>query len=1342
MINLYYLSYVGTKQFLHLIFFILSSGLITFLCHAGSFWPYDYLNDEVESGFHIISHSTLSTLNHSADIDDITSIRNIVKGPQPRAENDFGTTLEETPVTIYILDNDKPGGGGNSDDSEIDRSTVDLNPDQNGRQIDKNSVAPNEPPVITGQTPLTVNEETSIIITHEVITVSDPDNAYPEDFTFRLEEGNNYTLSGHEVIPAENFSGILNVPIVVNDGTSDSEAFNLEITVNAVNDPPQIIGQSPLVTQENQTITLDFSHLIVSDPDNDYPDDFTLSVFGGDNYSVSENEITPVNGFNGTLSVRVSVSDGALNSNFYDVQISVEDTNDPPQITGQQPVSTTEDEPVALFLEDLIVSDPDNVYPDDFTLVIQEGKDYTFSGSVVTPARDFTGTLSVSVLVNDGEANSATFPLEISVAPTNDAPEITGQQPLTTNEDVSRTIELTDLVVEDPDNAYPSGYSLLLSSGEHYTLSGNTVVPEPDYYGNLTIPVQVNDGVRNSNIFNLELEVLPVNDPPVITGQTPVSIEEDTPVTIQLSDLTVSDVDNTYPSGFSLSISPGTNYTASGSVVTPISDFTGTLNVNVTVSDGTSSSNPFAFQIQVENANDRPVITGQADVSTDEEKPVTLLLSHLTVSDPDSDFPGDFTLLVSSGNNYEVSGMTITPALNFAGALTIPIRVNDGINDSPSFNFKLQVNQINDPPGFAAIPDQQIPENSPAKSLTITGITKGPLEDDQQLTFVATSSNTDIMDDPSIQYNGTSSTALLTYGVKPNMSGIVTITIVAIDNGANTAPHQNRFSSSFQIEVLEINNAPTLDNINTITILEDAEQQNVALTGISAGPGETQTISLAVSSNKPGFFDLLDVVYTSPETTGLLRFKSKPDIFGNTRISVTVSDNGPGTSPNVNSITKVFNVVIQPVNDPPVFTSTPVTIALANEMYHYEIEARDPDNDRLVITAEGKPSWATLVQQGNGKVRLRGIPPATALGNVDVHLQVSDDSQTADQSFTIYVNVRPSVTSLTTATEEDTPAVFETVFFRNGYTDPNENALAGVQITSLPAAGRLDLSGAEVKAGDTIPAASLASLVYTPHENYFGKDAFGWKAFDGYHLSSTAATVDISILSINDPPVVVFENDTLRYEVNGEPGFLSPLIDIHDPDDDSLSRAEIGFHARNYLPQIDILEFNNTPHIRGDFDFASGVLRLTGRATLTDYMEALRSIEYLHQNTLEPVLEPKTVYFTLYDGEDESIPSDKVIMLQYTFVEFKIPSGFTPNGDRANDTWIIDRPGGGLEEMDKAVISVYNRQGVLVFRTRGFDKPWDGTMNGELLPADSYFFIIDLQLRNRKTYKGIVTILR
>jgi len=61
------------------------------------------------------------------------------------------------------------------------------------------------------------------------------------------------------------------------------------------------------------------------------------------------------------------------------------------------------------------------------------------------------GTIFVNVRVNDGIANSATFALQVQVTDDADAPVITGQNPVSMNEDASRNITLADLIVDDPD---------------------------------------------------------------------------------------------------------------------------------------------------------------------------------------------------------------------------------------------------------------------------------------------------------------------------------------------------------------------------------------------------------------------------------------------------------------------------------------------------------------------------------------------------------------------------------------------------------------------------------------------------------------------------------------------------------------------------------------------------------------------------------------------------------------------------------------------------------------------------------------------------------------------------
>src|SRR5690606_21780406 len=225
------------------------------------------------------------------------------------------------------------------------------------------------------------------------------------------------------------------------------------------------------------------------------------------------------------------------------------------------------------------------------------------------------------------------------------------------------------------------------------------------------------------------------------------------------------------------------------------------------------------------------------------------------------------------------------------------------------------------------------------------------------------------------------------------------------------------------------------------------------------------------------------------------------------------------------------------------------------------------------------------------------------------------------------VNARPEVSTLALATEEDIPAPFPDHFFEAGYSDGNGDALRAVVIVTPPKSGTLSLPEQSINSGDTLQAGVLAQLVYTPGEDFFGADGFVWKAYDGYHTSKGQARVDIMVTPVNDPPEIVFEIDTLVYEVNGEPAVISPQVVIVDPDDDTLTHVTVSFHSQTYRPQTDLLSFENTPGIRGNFDLPSGVLSLVGTATVEEYQTALQSIQYLYQNTIDPLLEPKQLTF-------------------------------------------------------------------------------------------------------------------
>ncbi len=190
-----------------------------------------------------------------------------------------------------------------------------------------------------------------------------------------------------------------------------------ELTDLDLNDEPRIIGLSqPLSTAEDTSLELTLSDLLVDDSDHNYPEEHVLMVFEGSNYTVSDHTIIPAKDFNGTLFIPLKVNDGLEDSQEFIAEMTIEPVNDPPVIQGTTgDFATTDNKPLTLSLSDLVVTDIDNAWPTDFTLIVLQGEHYTVSGTEVSPTKDYDGTLLVPTQVSDGEDVSNEFILEVSV---------------------------------------------------------------------------------------------------------------------------------------------------------------------------------------------------------------------------------------------------------------------------------------------------------------------------------------------------------------------------------------------------------------------------------------------------------------------------------------------------------------------------------------------------------------------------------------------------------------------------------------------------------------------------------------------------------------------------------------------------------------------------------------------------------------------------------------------------------------------------------------------------------------------------------------------------------------
>lgn len=155
------------------------------------------------------------------------------------------------------------------------------------------------------------------------------------------------------------------------------------------------------------------------------------------------------------------------------------------------------------------------------------------------------------------------------------------------------------------------------------------------------------------------------------------------------------------PDGDSISISSvqsprngSASKNGSSITYTPNRNFCGSDSFTYRVTDGKGLESSATVNMTVQCVNDSPVINSQRALSVNAGSSITLSTNDFSISDPDSN---TFSLSVSSGSNYSVSGTTVTPNANYSGTLLVPVTVSDG-RLSSSFSARVTVNSVNTKP--------------------------------------------------------------------------------------------------------------------------------------------------------------------------------------------------------------------------------------------------------------------------------------------------------------------------------------------------------------------------------------------------------------------------------------------------------------------------------------------------------------------------------------------------------------------------------------------------------------------------------------------------------------------
>jgi 2C-methyl-D-erythritol 2,4-cyclodiphosphate synthase len=329
-----------------------ASGILSGTAPDLAYTPNANFNGADEFKFKVTDSESLESTEATVSI-TVNSVND-----NPVANDDSGSTAEDTPVTIDVLAND-------------------LDVDGNSLFVESVSTATDGSVVNNGDGTVTYTPNV--------------DFAGADFFTYNINDGNGGTATATVTVSV---GGVNDSPTVNDDSETTSE--DTPVTMSVLVNDGDIDGDSLTVTS-------------TSDPTNG------SAVVNIDNTVT----YTPNANFNGSDSFTYDVSDGNGGTATATVNISVSAVNDAPVALD---TSEVVDEDGTLFLtvsaSDIdgdsltfeVVSDPAN------GVLTGSGPDYTY-----TPNPDFTGSDSFTFKANDGSTDSNTTTVSITVQGPTDA---------------------------------------------------------------------------------------------------------------------------------------------------------------------------------------------------------------------------------------------------------------------------------------------------------------------------------------------------------------------------------------------------------------------------------------------------------------------------------------------------------------------------------------------------------------------------------------------------------------------------------------------------------------------------------------------------------------------------------------------------------------------------------------------------------------------------------------------------------------------------------------------------------------------------------------------------------
>jgi len=1200
--------------------------------------------------------SVLITLTGS-DIDRDPLIYLIVSNPAHGTLTDpgQGATLTYTPAANY--------SGPDSFTFKVNDGTTDSSP----ATVTITVTALNDPPVALDKT-VPYLQNTPVNFTLQAI---DPDPTDNITFTVLTQPANGTltgTLPNLTFTPALNFSGTTSFTFRVNDGTVNSNTATVTLILDdGIEYAPIAFNQSLSVNEDNNLNIL----LQASDANGDAltytivtPPAHGTITSGTGNTRV----YTPALNYNGPDSFTFQANDGGLDSNIATVTITVNPVNDAPT-ANPQTVLVTEDIAKAITLTG---SDVENS-PLTYTIITPPARG-TLTGTganlTYTPNANYNGSDNFTFKVNDGGLDSTPATVSITVEAVNDKP-LAAAQNVTTVEDTQLPIVLSGSDVDGNALTYT-----ITTQPAHGTLSGTApnviYTPASNYNGPDSFAFKVNDGTIDSDPATISITVTPVNDVPVANAQS-VTVVEDTPKAITL---TGSDVEGSTLT-FTIVTLPA-NGTLSGSganiTYTPNANFFGSDSFTFKVNDGTVDSNIATVSITVTSDNDLPVAVND-NATTNEDNAVTFSVTqndtdldgiiNVATVDLDPSTPAEDESRTTAEGVFTVNNLgavTFTPVANFNGTSTITYTVKD--NDGAVSNaaqIVVTVLPVNDAPVITA-KTVDVPEDVP------TSICFQFTDIENDAAVFSEPDDISLNGKGSVKIDPISGAFCFLYTPNEDFNGPDAVRVTICDALNPTLCTTGLIT----INVVPVNDAPRLivDNkpVTKVdyTTLEDTPLSR-CFTMIDPD-GDAITISNLTNVTGGG---TMNIAGTGNERC--FDFAPAPNANGLSTWTFKACDSATPSLCN----TFTLNINVTPVNDTPIANAQNVT-TVEETPKAITLTGSDVDGDALTYIIVDAPLRGTL--SGSG-ANITYTPAKDFSGDDRFTFKVNDgttDSDAATVNITVNpVNDAPFILPLPSfQTPEDTP-----LRICLSPIDPDGDVLTFSSPINTAGGGTMTVEGNGI------------CFLFSPAKDFNGTATWKFKACDtGNPALCVETTVTIKVTPVNDPPVAVNDNITVKGPV------LTDVINLIENDTD----VDGDQLALTILP------------VAGPFHGTIVTMNSNGK------FEYVANLGFVGSDS---------VRYKVCDNANPSLCDEGVVFIKVEYPPFRIYNAISPNGDSLNDYWRID----GIEAYPNNQVKIFDRYNNLIFEMSGYNNEgnsWTGQINHSLIKGTAtdgtYYYMVDL----------------